>query len=147
MRRRTLLAGATAGIGASIAGCLNYFSDSDERSDHWTQLQADAAHTGATTATGPDGGGRVRWSSDTWGVSTGPVIEDGAVYVGSGLRNQAVVAFDQVSGERLWRAPIGDDIERALAVQDGTVYASASGVYALDGETGEQEWMDPVDTS
>ena len=147
MRRRTLLAGATAGIGASITGCLDYLADSGKQSNKWNQFQADAAHTGATSAAGPDGGGWVRWSSDTWGLPTGPVIEDGTVYFGSGLRNQAVVAFDQGSGERLWRAPIGDDIERALAVQDGTVYASASGVYALDGETGEQKWMDPVDTS
>ncbi|MCU4974007.1 PQQ-like beta-propeller repeat protein [Halobacteria archaeon AArc-m2/3/4] len=155
MNRRTLLAGATAGIVAPLTGCLGDLEGSDddagtvgdEPTGEWVQFQADAAHTGATTAAGPDGGGRVRWWSDTSGLSTGPVIEDGTVYVGSGLRNQSVFAFDQTTGDQQWRAPIGDDIERALAVDDGTVYASAGGVYALDAETGEQEWMDRVDTS
>lgn len=166
MRRRALLVGATAGIVAPLTGCLGDAEDPgddaddatddsgndaddvpDEPTGEWLQFQADAAHTGATTAVGPDGGGRVRWWSDTSGLSTGPVIEDGTVYVGSGLRNQSAFAFDQATGERQWRAPIGDDIERALAVGDGTVYASARGVYALDAETGEQEWMDRVDTS
>ena len=171
MRRRTLLAGATAGIVAPSTGCLGGVEDPgddadtdaddatdddprngpdptpDEPTGEWVQFQADAAHTGATAASGPAGGGRVRWWSDTTGLTTSPVIDGGTVYVGSGLSNQSVFAFDRATGERQWRAPIGDDIERALAVGDGIVYASASGVYALDAETGEQEWMDRVDTS
>ncbi|WP_265108010.1 PQQ-binding-like beta-propeller repeat protein [Halosolutus halophilus] len=155
MRRRTLLVGASAGIVAPLTGCLGDGEDPGNDADgttdgltgEWQQFQANAAHTGATTAAGPDGGGRVRWWSDTTGISTSPVIEGGTVYVGSGLRNQSVLAFDQATGERQWRAPIGDDIERALAVGDGTVYASASGVYALDAESGEQEWMDRIDTT
>ena len=155
MRRRTLLVGAAAGILAPLSGCVgggeNPGNDADGTTDEltgdWQQFQADAAHTGATTAAGPVGGGRVRWWSDTTGISTSPVIEDGTIYVGSGLRNQSVFAFDRATGERQWRAPIGDDIERALAVGDGTVYASASGVYALDGESGEQVWMDRTDTT
>ncbi len=164
MRRRALLVGATTGTVAPLAGCLGEFEAPDEDTngttdgdprdgtsseptDEWLQFQADAAHTGATTAAGPDGGGRVRWWSDTSGLSTGPVIENGTVYVGSGLRNQSVFAFDRATGDRLWRATIGDDIERALAVNDGTVYVSASGVYALDAETGDQVWTERVDTS
>ena len=155
MRRRTLLVGASAGILAPLSGCVggreNPGNDADgttdELTDGWQQFQTDAAHTGATTADGPDGGGRVRWWSDTWGLTTAPVIEDGTVYVGSGLRNQSIFAFDLATGERQWQAPIGDDIERALAVGDGTVYASASGVYALDAETGDEEWMDRTDTT
>lgn len=155
MRRRTLLIGATAGIVTPLTGCLGDGEDPGETSDGttddptegWQQFQANAAHTGATTAAGPDGGGRIRWWSDTTGLSTAPVIEDGTVYAGSGLRHQSVFAFDQATGERQWRAPIDDDIERELVVGDGTVYASAGGVYALDAETGEQEWIDRVDTT
>ncbi|WP_290813723.1 PQQ-binding-like beta-propeller repeat protein [Halovivax sp.] len=153
MRRRSLLAGATAGTAALFAGCYGGTgdpggsSDRDELADDWPQFQADAAHTGATTATGPDGGGRVRWWSDTWGLTAAPVVADGTVYVGSGLRNEAVFAFDRTTGERRWRASIDEDIERAIAVGDGTVYASAGGVYAIDAESGEEEWTDRTDTT
>ena len=149
MRRRSLLAGTAA----LFAGCYGgtgdpgSSSDLDELDDHWPQFQADAAHTGATTATGPDGGGRVRWWSDTWGLTTAPVVADETVYVGSGIRNESLFAFDRTSGERRWRAPIDDDIERAIAVGDGTVYASAGGVYAIDAESGEREWTDHTDTT
>ena len=167
MRRRSLLLAATTGAVTTLTGCFGGFQppgddddgvandgsrdDADdsrsEPTDEWSQFQTDAAHTGETTATGPDGGGHVRWSSDTSGLATGPVIEGETVYIGSGLRNQSVFAFDRTTGDRLWRAPIGDEIERALVVDDGTVYVSASGVYALDAETGDAEWTDRVDTS
>lgn len=148
MHRRTFLVGVTAGMVTPLTGCLDVLDEpTDNPTGQWGQFQANSAHTGATTTAGPKGGGRIRWWSDTTGLSTGPVIEDELIYLGSGLRNQSVFAFDQATGERQWRAPIGDDIERALAVGDGNVYVSASGVYALNGETGEQEWMDGVDTS
>jgi len=147
MRRRTLLAGTTAGLIGPIAGCSGYRDGPDEPTGEWTQLQANAAHTGAADENGPRGGGRIRWWSETTGRSTSPVIHDGTVYSGSGLRNQAVFAFDQATGERRWRAPIDEDIGRALAVSDGLVYVSARGVSALDVETGDEEWTDSTDTS
>ncbi|WP_171006725.1 outer membrane protein assembly factor BamB family protein [Halalkalirubrum salinum] len=155
MYRRTLLSGATTGGVALFTGCLDETenphtdpnSTSDTVNNEWRQFQADGAHTGATAMAGPDGGGRIRWWSNTWGLSTAPVIEDGTVYAGTGLQNQLVVALDETTGDTQWEAPIGDDIARALAVNDGTVYAAASGVYALNAETGEQKWMDHLDTS
>lgn len=159
MRRRALLAGAAAGIVTPLAGCLGDAGDADddtsdadrdtptEPTSEWVQFQADAAHTGATTATGPESGGRVRWWSDTTGISTAPVIENGTVYAGSGLRNQSIFAFDRATGDRRWRVPLGDDIERTLAVDDGTVYASTDEVCALDAETGAEQWREPVDTA
>ena len=89
MRRRALLTGATAGIVAPMTGCLAGFEDPgegdddgtgdvtngdsandpdptpDEPTGEWLKFQANAAHTGATTESGPEGGGRVRWWSDT----------------------------------------------------------------------------------
>jgi len=147
MHRRKLLAGTTAGLTGSLAGCFGYRGEADEQTGQWTQFQSTAAHTGATDQSGPRDGGRIRWWSDTTGLSTSPVIQDGTVYSGNGLRNQAVFAFDQATGERRWRAPIDDDIERALAVGNGLVYVSASGVTALDTETGDEEWVDRTDTS
>lgn len=155
MRRRALLASATTGIVASVAGCIGTFGapggDADENptesTDSWTQFRADATRAGATSASAPETGGHIRWWSDTIGMSTAPVIEDGTVYFGSGLRNQSVFAFDQHTGERDWQAPVGDDIERSLAVRDGTVYVAAESVYALDAETGEEYWREPVDTT
>ena len=176
MHRRSLLNGVTVGIVTALAGCFSDSDDSDddpEDTDHdtrdnteyddsgddgitpveqttaWSQFQADGAKTGATTAVGPDGGGRVRWWSDTSGVSTSPVIENETVYIGSGFCNQSVFAFDRDTGDRLWRTEIGDsvdDIERTLAVNDGTVYASTDDVYALDAETGEEEWSEHADS-
>jgi outer membrane protein assembly factor BamB len=122
-----------------------------EPTSEWSQFQADGANTGATTAVGPEGGGRVRWWSETFGISTGPVIEGETVYIGSGSNNQSVFAFDRESGDRLWRTEVGeslvDDIDRTLAVDDGTVYASTDDVYALNAETGEKEWSERVDSS
>lgn len=117
-----------------------------EPTDGWSQFQANAAHTGATTEIGPEGGGRVRWWSDTWGAATGPVIDNETVYVGSGLRNPAVYAFERTTGNQLWRAPVEEEISRALAVHDGTVYVAANGEYALDADTGDEEWTNRVDT-
>lgn len=144
MRRRTLLSGVAAGLACPLPGCLHRGEDPGDPTDGWTGFQADAARTGATGETGPDGGGRVRWWSHTTGLTAGPVIRDDAVVVGSGLRNQSLFAFDRETGERRWRAPIGDDIERAIAVGNGTVYAAADGVYAFDADTGDREWTAPV---
>ena len=149
MRRRSLL-GGTAALFAGYYGATGTPGGSsvrDELTHDWPQFQADAAHTGTTTATGPDGGGRVRWWSDTWGLTTAPVLTDETVYVGSGLRNESLFAFDRVTGVRRWRASIDDEIERAIAVGNGTVYASAGGVSAIDAETGEEEWTDRTDTT
>jgi outer membrane protein assembly factor BamB len=150
MRRRDLLAGSAAGVGALLAGCSDTAGESEgdgEPTDEWSQLQAGAAHAGATTASGPAGGGRVRWWSDTWGSNTAPVVDEEAVYLGSGLHSRAVFAFERGTGDRRWRTPVGGQFGRALALGDDTVYASADGVYALDTETGDRRWTDGVDTS
>lgn len=167
MHRRALLGGVAAGVVTTLAGCSGTPEDTgdnprtdtsngsddgitqSEQTGDWSQFQADGANTGATTAVGPVGGGRVRWWSDTAGISTSPVIENGTVFVGSGFRHQSVFAFDRDTGDRVWQTEIGDsidDIERTLAVDDGTVYASTDDVYALDAATGEKAWRERVDT-
>jgi len=175
MYRRSLLNGVAVGVVTALAGCSSDSDDSDsdtetvdddtptvtvndgggddvatpvEQASDWSQFQADGANTGATTAVGPDGGGRVRWWSDTFGVTTSPVIEDETVYIGSGFKHQSVFAFDRDTGDRTWQTEIGDSVdhlERTLAVNDGTVYAATDEVSALDTETGAQEWSEYVD--
>lgn len=170
MHRRALLGELAVGVVATLAGCFSNDSGTgrdDPRNDttngaseddgvtqfgqtsDWSQFQADGANTGATTAVGPVEGGRVRWWSDTAGVSTSPVVGNKTVYIGSGFCHQSIFAFDKDTGDRVWRTEIGDnidDIKRTLAVNDGTVYASTDDVYALDAETGKREWRERVDT-
>jgi len=175
MNRRSLLNGVALGVGIALGGCSTHTTGpgddpenidvgttpgtrDDESSDggttpteqpsDWAQFQADGANTGATTAVGPGGGGRVRWWSDTFGVSTSPVVENETVYLGSGFQNQSVFALARDGGDRLWRTEIGDSvdaIDRTLAVEDGTVYVSTDDVHALDAETGEEQWSEHVD--
>lgn len=158
MDRRSFLY-STGGIGLSlpIAGCV-LFNDDEEYPDPadpdavadedddggnvaWRSFQYDAANTGfKPDSTGPGGHPEVNWMTDTWGHLTGPVVDDGAAYFGSGLHHHHVFAFDAETGEEAWRKAVGDEVASALAVDDGAVYAGSRSLYALDTETGEERW-------
>lgn len=163
MRRRSLLTALSAGVFVPAAGCLgdelgegddddtddendDYETDVDVDDDEWRHLQYDVGNTGVSQAPGPADGARVAWWSDTWGINTGPVVADGRVFVGTGIRNETVHAFDADTGEETWHVPIDEEIQRSLAVRDGTVYVAAGAVHAIDTEAGEEVWSEQVNT-
>lgn len=100
-----------------------------------------------------------------------PAVVDGTVYYGTELGSDGetpaqVWALDAATGETAWTAGIDDQIlRRSPAVADGTVYVAASSarrcalggsggcsgvtrgrLYALDAESGDQQWIAPIKT-
>lgn len=101
--------------------------------------------------------GDVLWSFRTESATQGPngvVVADGKVF---GATASEVFALDQKTGKEVWTEPIADSplaIDMAPGYSDGLVYVSTVPVnvnseyqgggvgtlYALDGETGKEEW-------
>ena len=87
-----------------------------------------------------------RASIDRWnhpadaGISTGPVVADGVVYVGSD--DGKVHALDGAAGSVRWSFSVGPSMRDGLGVRDGVVYALGSGgrTAALDAATGRTLW-------
>lgn len=141
MYRRDVLVAMAGSVAVGAAGCVGSTPGND--GSGWRAFQNDAGHSGyGPAASGPAEGAAVEWRSETWGQVTAPVVADGTVYAGSGLRDHAVDAFDVGTGDRQWRAPVGDAVERELAVADGTVYVGAGDVYALAVDDGDERWVE-----
>ena len=82
-----------------------------------------------------------RWSLNSGGVSGGPIVRDGRVYIGTWTAR--VYALDPATGTEIWRRQVGGGIPgRVLATDDGGVcYGTISGeVGCLDGATGAVRW-------
>jgi len=79
--------------------------------------------------------------SDIWDYYlSGPVVEEGVVYVGSS--DHHVYAVDSRSGELIWKYKTGDVVHASPVVDDGVVYiGSFDGfMYALNAEDGTLKW-------
>jgi outer membrane protein assembly factor BamB len=92
-------------------------------------------------------GGRERWcfenTFETEQFLATPELVDGTVYAGS--TDGYLYAVEAQDGTDLWRHGIGGAIESAVAVGDGTVYASTDALHAVDAETGAGRWeFDPA---
>src|SRR6185503_20589486 len=82
-----------------------------------------------------------RWSVNSGGVSGGPIVRDGRVYIGTWTAR--VYALDPATGAEIWKRQVGGGIPgRVLATDDGGVcYGTISGeVGCLDGATGAVRW-------
>jgi polyvinyl alcohol dehydrogenase (cytochrome) len=95
-----------------------------------------------------------RWTVEGGGgVSGGPIVRDGRVYVGAW--NRRVFALDAATGAQLWsHEAIGAVPGRVLALDDGgicygTIEPTGGEVGCLDGATGAVRWRrhvgDPLD--
>jgi len=72
-----------------------------------------------------------------------PTVDNGTVYVG--LNNDTMLAVDADTGDAKWTFDAWGNIGTSPAYQDGTVYVSTSSygtdyLYALDAETGQENW-------
>jgi outer membrane protein assembly factor BamB len=112
-----------------------------------TTYRGDLARTGAMPGPGPAGEPVVRWTFQTgrW-VYADPAVVAGMVYVCSG--DGALYALDAATGDEVWHAELGDQIQSPPTVVDGVVYVGsmsndpdeAGSLVALDAATGEERW-------
>lgn len=140
MDRRTFLAAATGSLGVGAAGCFGIFSTADDV----VLLETDLANSGwQPSASPPEDVGVVDWLSNTWGQVTQPVVDDGIVYLVSGLRKSQLHAFDVETGDRRWTTGLDSySIEEPIGVTGDYVFAAnGRGVHAFDRETGEEVWV------
>ena len=71
-----------------------------------------------------------------------PTFANGTVFVDSG----PVYALDGQTGAVQWKRSFDDRCEAVTATDDGTVYVSTyEQLFALDADTGKQEWVAPGD--
>lgn len=82
---------------------------------------------------------------------SGPAVSDGTVYLTSddtrelrqGPNGQdvgAVHALDAATGETVWRFETAEDLTSAPVVGNGSVYVGGTATYALDAQTGTEQW-------
>jgi outer membrane protein assembly factor BamB len=95
-------------------------------------------------------GGEVAWTADVSDAGRGihgtPAVANEAAYIGA--YDGALSAIDLESGERFWRAILGDAIGSSPAYYDGTVYIAveyddpSGAMFALDAVDGSVQWDD-----
>lgn len=85
-----------------------------------------------------------------WGLAASPIVVDRALIVlnGNGAANQSVVAYDSLSGRRLWsalsdRMTYASPIRATLAGRDQIVFHTATRVVGFDTATREVLWEVP----
>jgi len=94
--------------------------------------------------------GEVVWTADVTDAGRGihgtPAVANGTAYIGA--YDGALSAIDLESGERFWRAALGDAIGSSPAYYDGTVYIAveysdpSGAMFALDAVDGTVQWDD-----
>lgn len=79
-----------------------------------------------------------------------PVISDGKVYTATIDDDRAdlcvALAYDLVTGEQRWKAPMGNSVKNTIACDGARLFAAnAEGVlFAIDNETGKWDWAQKV---
>jgi len=115
--------------------------------EDWPMFRLDYLHTGYKEGVAPDTND-LGWLFDTgtnnqWVVSS-PVIVDGYVYIGSD--NGRLYKLDARTGGEIWNYTAGSGTRGQfwsspyVDVENGMVFCHASGVHAVDIETGERIW-------
>lgn len=89
-------------------------------------------------------------SLDTGARQTYQSVADNTLFT---VQSQGIKAWDIESGEELWKHRVEHIVEGAPAIADGVVYLGGSAqdgpsaVYALDAQTGEEEWIFEADAN
>lgn len=144
-RRSFLKAAAAAGVLSSVTSSEVEAQSSGDGAD-WPMFQYDAANTGHNpNTTGPVESIEEKWrykpkESDKNTVSSGPVVANNTVYLGTQGGN--VYALDATTGNQQWIFEVPNSPMTEPAVVDGTVYVGSSdnSLYAVDASSGEEVW-------
>ena len=116
---------------------------SDSPAGQWTMAGGNGAQSKAAlgaAAAGPHPAGRLLWSIPLGeNTRSGPIVDDGRVYIGGHFR---VSAFDAASGALLWEQPTSGPVPASLALAGDYLYMGLLDhrIYALDAATGESRW-------
>lgn len=112
------------------------------------EVETDAGET--ATFDRPVGVDPAEWEFDVSGTwSSSPTIVNGTVFAIAVDDGTYLYAIDEETGEKQWRADIGQGAGDAPAVADGTVYVRGivpgdwsddHYLFAIDAETGEEQW-------
>lgn len=171
-RRHVLTSLGVAGVG-TVSGCAS--DDEPGTAADGTGATGTTAGEGTDTGASTVGGGEDQETSteddppdlgsDYWSFETGgpvyssPTVVDGTLYVGSHDRN--LYALNAETGEERWRFRTGPNpnvksafgmkgygIRSSPQVVGGTVYVGSNdyNVYAVDAETGEEQWRLETDS-
>ncbi len=104
------------------------------------------AHTGVLAGPGPEGNPYRSWRYDTGGdLHSTPAIWEGVAYFGT--RDGYLVALDLTTQQPKWSFDLGGyPVRSSPAVANRTVFlANGFGVFAIDADTGLQNWKLPID--
>lgn len=86
--------------------------------------------------------GTKRWTTATAGVYGGPLVADGAVYVG--CDDGSVRSLRTSDGERRWKTDIVDTEDTwpvpEIVSVEGAVFVATESLLALDAQTGDRLW-------
>jgi outer membrane protein assembly factor BamB len=95
-------------------------------------------------------GGDVVWTADVTDASRGihgtPAVANGTAYIGA--YDGALSAIDVETGDRFWRAALGDAIGSSPGYYDGTVYIAveyddpSGAMFGVDAVDGSVDWED-----
>jgi outer membrane protein assembly factor BamB len=128
------------------------------RAEDWPQYRHDAGRTAATAeqllatlhlqwvrhlgTPKPAWVGAVRRYDIAFDDVYEPIVVGKRMFIGSN-RNDSIMAFDVMSGRKLWQFFTDGPVRFAPVVHDGKVYAGSDdgNVYCLDAATGMQRWI------
>lgn len=129
--RRAVLRSAGVAAVAGLAGCLSDGDGEGSGSDAADGGVDDDSGGVSDGATG-NGGDAVAFGSETWSTFQADAANTGS---------SDVVAPSGEVTER-WRLELDGAIEGGVAVADGTIFAGAGDgyLYAVDADTGEEQW-------
>lgn len=148
LNRRTLLQAAGAGLVA--VGTVPATSAAAEATGPTVYVGGEQGNDqdGALHAVDAESGDQIWEFDETREVYSSPTVVDGTVYVGDW--SGTLYAVDAASGEEIWAEDLsaGKDgrfggVLVSPTIVDDTVYAMGGRLYALDAETGRQEWEAP----
>ena len=146
-RRAVLRSAAALGAAAGLAGCARSSDRSFPDAD-WPMAGGGPRNTSSVDGAFPEAVTEA-WRTDIGGWPiTQPVVVDGAVYVGTDRRFQAVDAAD---GSQLWKIRLrerdADGVASpevagspAYAATDDVAFVVDGDIVALDAATGDERW-------
>lgn len=151
MDRRTLLSAAVVSL-SSLSGCLSVLPSSDSNGSlsenptgEWTQYGADGANTFSPSVSAPSRG-ELAWTSEAF-TRWQPVVSDGTVFMTNfdPSNDGSAIALDAQDGSEEWKTTLNATGDNGTAiVDDRFLVAYDAELVALDPQSGEQIWTEPI---
>jgi len=151
MNRRELLSVAVVSL-SPLSGCLSVLPSSDSNrplsenpTGEWRQYGADGANTFTLNVSAPSRG-ELAWTSKAF-TRWQPVVSDGTVYMTNfdPSNDGSAIALDAHDGSEEWRTTLNASGDNGtVIVNDRFIVAYDAELVALDPQSGEQIWIEPI---